>query len=142
MYQSCIANDIMFIRHYGTFKGAESLVALISTLESNAPNDQLKGVLFDFRDVTYATLANSDRAYGEIFASELERYGQDISLPLIVSVYDPENVALFDIVTDRNQRLSLPVNGSLNFRRIYSHPEALEILGLPAGYCIEYPPVE
>jgi hypothetical protein len=63
-------------------------------------------------------------------------------LPLIVSVYDPENVALFDIVTDRNQRLSLPVNDSLNFRRIYSHPEALEILGLPAGYCIEYPPVE
>jgi hypothetical protein len=140
MYQSYIDDDIMFIRHYGKFEGAESLAATLSTLESNAPNGQLKGVLFDFRDVTYATLDNSDRAYGEFLASELKHYGQDISLVRIVSVYDPENTALFDMVTDRNQRLSLQRTDLQNFRRIYSHPEALEILGLPADYCIEYPP--
>ena len=102
MYQSYIADDIMFIRHYDKFEGAESFSAVLSTLASNAPNGQLKGVLFDFRDVTYATLDNSDRAYGEIFVRKLKHYGQDMSLIRIVSVYDSENAALFDMVTDRN----------------------------------------
>ena len=139
MYQSYIGDDIMFIRHYEKFEGAESFSAVLSTLASNAPNGQLKGVLFDFRDVTYATLNNSDRAYGEIFVRKLEHYGQDISLIRIVSVYDPENAALFDMVTDRNQRLSIKMIDLQNFQRVFSHPAALEILGLPADYCIEYP---
>ena len=56
-----------------------------------------------------------------------------------VSVYDPENAALFDMVTDRNQRLSIKMIDLQNFQRVFSHPAALEILGLPSDYCIEYP---
>jgi hypothetical protein len=43
------------------------------------------------------------------------------------------------MVTDRNQRLSIKMIDLQNFQRVFSHPAALEILGLPADYCIEYP---
>ena len=52
MYQSYISDDnILFVRHYGTFVGAETLTAILHALESHVPNARLKGLYVDFRDV-------------------------------------------------------------------------------------------
>ncbi|MFT7472505.1 MAG: hypothetical protein ACI8XU_002403 [Kiritimatiellia bacterium] len=140
MYESYISDEeIIFVRHYGTFRGAESLAAILSTFESNPPKSQIKGAFFDLRDVTSADLSDTDRAYGSFFTDKLSSYGQSMNLDNIVSIYDPENVELFATMSERNKRLSGRFMDIDNMQRVYSLPEALKILGLPADYCIKYP---
>ena len=63
MYQSYISDDnILFVRHYGTFVGAETLTAILHALESHVPNARLKGLYVDFRDVNDCLLYTSDAA--------------------------------------------------------------------------------
>jgi hypothetical protein len=140
MYESYVSDeDMLFIRHYGAFKGAETLAAILSTFASNPPKSQIKAALFDFRDATSADLSDTDRAYGSFFTDQLFSYGQSMNLDNIVSVYDPENVELLATMSERNKRLSARFMNIDTMQRVYSLPEALKILGLPADYCIKYP---
>jgi hypothetical protein len=139
MYQAYISNDsIMFIRHYGTYEGAESATAILSTLELNPIATQVKGVFFDVREVTDVSLEDTDRAQKAFLLRKLASYGQKVSLASLVAVVNPENVVANKTLAERNRRVKGAIFDFETIKGVYSVPEALKILGLPADYCIEY----
>jgi hypothetical protein len=141
MVQSYISDDLIaFIRLYGILEGAAGFMALLSTLESNPPVVQLKGVCFDARAATHVTLHDSDRANGSFLASILARYGQDINSLCLVAIFNPENVSVNKVILERIERLATPILGPKAIQVVYSVPDALKALCLPVDYCIEYPP--
>jgi hypothetical protein len=141
MYQSYISDEgILFIRHYGTYEGAEGFIAILNTLESNPTAAQLKGVCLDQSAVTAVTLHDSDSAYGHFLLSEIMSYDQEINPVCIVRIINPENVAVNEGIAERNKRLTSHLIDLENIYLVSSVPEALKMLGLPVDYGIEYPP--
>ena len=140
MYQSFISDDnIMFIRHYGAMQGAETFTATLNTLKFHSVDEQLKAVCVDFRDVTNATLEDSDGAFRDIVLSKLDSYHQNVNSFSTVTLYDPKNVRINEIIFDRGKRQSSENFDFTAVFRAFSLPEALTQLGLPLDYCIEYP---
>ncbi len=139
MYQSYISDDgVMFIRHYGAYEGAETFTAALSTLESAPGVGQLKGICVDVRELTHATLDDSDRARGLFLLRKLESYNQDISLISKVAIINPEAVDVNNTLVERNQRVKAAIFGFVMFEMVFSEPDALGILGLPVDYRIEF----
>lgn len=139
MYQSYISDDgVMFIRHYGAYEGAETFTAALSTLESAPGVGQLKGICVDVRELTHATLDDSDRARGLFLLRKLESYNQDISLISKVAITNPEAVDVNNTFVERNQRVKAAIFGFVMFEMVFSEPDALGILGLPVDYRIEF----
>lgn len=139
MYQSYISDDgVMFIRHYGAYEGAETFTAALSTLESAPGVGQLKGICVDVRELTHATLDDSDRARGLFLLCKLESYNQDISLISKVAIINPEAVDVNNTLVERNQRVKAAIFGFVMFEMVFSEPDALGILGLPVDYRIEF----
>jgi len=60
----------------------------------------------DVSAVTTVTLHETDRAYGAHFLSNLVSYGQDINSACVVRVINPDNVAVNEMIAERNQRLT------------------------------------
>ena len=140
MYQSYISGEgIVFARHYGHFEGAEGFKAFLSALEANPPVTQLQAVCVDLRDVTAATLEDSDRANVTFFKRQFARYGQQLDSMLLVRVKNAKSVAINKIFLERDARTAGPFLDLGAAVTVYSAPEALEVLGLPADYRIEYP---
>jgi hypothetical protein len=140
MYQSYISDEsILFVRHYGSYEGAEGFTAILSTLESYPNAAQLKGVCLDASAVTAVTLHDTDRAYGTHFLSKLVSYGQDINSACIVRVINPDNVAVNEMIVERNQRLTSHLINLETIYLVYNLSAALTELGLPVDYCIDYP---
>jgi hypothetical protein len=141
MYQAYISDeDIIFVRHYGTYKGAEGFSAVISILESSTDTPRIKGVCLDIQAVTDVTLHDTDRANGTFLVSKLAGFDQDISSIAIVELYDPENVAINEVFVERDRLLTNLILDLKNVQKVSSLPEALKALGLPVDYCIEHPP--
>jgi len=139
LYQSYISDDgVMFIRHYGAYEGAETFTAALSTLESAPGVGQLKGICVDVRELTHATLDDSDRARGLFLLRKLESYNQDISLISKVAIINPEAVDVNNTLVERNQRVKAAIFGFVMFEMVFSEPDALGILGLPVDYRIEF----
>jgi len=139
LYQSYISDDgVMFIRHYGAYEGAETFTAALSTLESAPGVGQLKGICVDVRELTHATLDDSDRARGLFLLRKLESYNQDISLISKVAITNPEAVDVNNTLVERNQRVKAAIFGFAMFKTVFSEPDALGILGLPVDYRIEF----
>ena len=139
MYQSYISDDgVMFIRHYGAYEGAETFTAALSTFESAPGVGQLKGICVDVRELTHATLDDSDRARGLFLLRKLESYNQDISLISKVAITNPEAVDVNNTLVERNQRVKAAIFGFAMFKTVFSEPDALGILGLPVDYRIEF----
>ena len=140
MYAAYISDeDILFTRHYGKYEGAEGFVAILSVLAENPNAARLKAVCIDLSAVTSVTLENTDRAYASFFLQKLESYNQGVSGTLIVRVHDPVNVVLNEPIAGRDQRLNRHIFDLETIAKVYSMPEALKILGLPADYRVEYP---
>ena len=140
MYQSYIsAEGILFARHYGYYEGAEDLKAFLSALEANPPVTQLQAVCVDLRDVTAATLEDSDRANVTFFMRQFARYGQQLDSMLLVRVKNAKSVAINKILLERDARTAGPFVDLGAIETVFSASEALEVLGLPADYRIEYP---
>jgi hypothetical protein len=140
IYQAYInEDDIMFIRHYGKFEGAESFNALLATLASNPGAAQLKAVCFDYRAVTEATLEDSDRANDYYLLKKLASYGQNVYNFKLIRVIDAENVVVNDILRERNRRVAKASANFESFDEVLSMSDGLKALALPADYCIEYP---
>ena len=140
IYQAYInEDDIMFIRHYGKFEGAESFNALLATLASNPGAAQLKAVCFDYRAVTEATLEDSDRANDYYLLKKLTSYGQNVYNFNLVRVIDAANVVVNDILRERNRRVANASANLESFDEVFSMSDGLKALALPADYCIEYP---
>jgi hypothetical protein len=130
----------MFIRHYRAYEGAERIKAFLFTLESNRTATQLKGVCFDFRAVADVTLRDSDRSYTAFLQGKLANYSHDTDSIVLVQIFDPENLAINEIIVERGQRQTTANIKIGSLARVYNVPDALKALGLPADYCIEYPP--
>jgi hypothetical protein len=140
MYQSYISDEsILFVRHYGTYEGAEGFTAVLSTLKSYPNVTQLKAVCSDFSAVTAVTLHDTDRAYGTYLIGELTSYGQDVNSVFFVRVINPDNVAVNEMIAERNRRLTSHLIDLEAICQVYNLPDALKELGLPVDYCIEYP---
>ena len=140
IYQAHInEDDIMFIRHYGKFEGAESFNALLATLASNPGAAQLKAVCFDCRAVTEATLEDSDRANDYYLLKKLASYGQNVYNFKLIRVIDAENVVVNNILRERNRRVAKASANFESFDEVLSMSDGLKALALPADYCIEYP---
>ena len=141
MYAAYISDeDILFTRHYGKYEGAEACAAVLSTLAANPNAARLKAVCLNLSAVTSVTLESTDRAYASFFLQKLESYNQGVSGTLIVRVHDPVNVVLNEPIAGRDQRLNRHIFDLETIAKVYSMPEALKILGLPADYQVEYPP--
>jgi hypothetical protein len=141
MYQAYISDEgTIFVRHYGTYEGAEGFSAVISIVESSTDTPRIKGVCLDIQAVTDVSLHDTDRANATFLARKLAGLDQQISSICIVQVYDPENVAINKIFVKRDRLLVNPILDSKTIQRVPSMPEALKALGLPVDYCIEYPP--
>lgn len=128
----------MFIRHYGAYEGAEIATAVLNTLESAPGVGQLKGICVDVRESTHATLDDSDRAIGLLFLRKLESYSQDFSLISKVAIINPEAVDVNNTLVERNRRVKAAIFGFAMFKKVFSEPDALGILGLPVDYRIEF----
>ena len=140
MYAAYISDeDILFTRHYGKYEGAEACAAVLSTLAENPNAARLKAVCLNLSAVTSVTLESTDRAYASFFLQKLASYNQGISGMLFVRVFDPVNVAINELIDERDQRLNRHLFNLENVANVHSVPEALEVLGLPADYRIEYP---
>ena len=140
MYQSYISDeDILFVRHYGCYDGAEACAAVLSTLAANPNAARLKAVCFDLIDVTSVTLEDTDRAYASFFLQKLASYNQGVSGMLFVRVFDPVNVVINELIDERDQRLNRHLFNLENVANVHSVPDALKALGLPADYRSEYP---
>ena len=140
MYQSYISDeDILFVRHYGCYDGAEACAAVLSTLAANPNAARLKAVCFDLIDVTSVTLEDTDRAYASFFLQKLASYNQGVSGMLFVRVLDPVNVVINELIDERDQRLNRHLFNLENVANVHSVPDALKALGLPTDYRIEYP---
>ena len=141
MHQGYISDErIFFSRHYGDFDGGEGFKAFLSALEANPSAAQIKAVCFDLRDVTSVTLDETDRANGAFFKRKFAELGQQAESISVLRLYDPENVAINEILYERESRIRSPYDHlKLKFNRVYSVPDALKALGLPTDYRLEYP---
>ena len=98
MYQSYISDDnILFVRHYGTFVAAETLTAILHALGSHVPNARLKGLYVDLRDVNDVSLEDTDGAFGDYFRRRLASYGQDFRSMSTAKSHNPEDLTLEEI---------------------------------------------
>jgi hypothetical protein len=141
MYQIYVSDeDVCFSRHCGNFTGAEGFKAILSFLEANPSVAQIKAVCFDLREVTSVTLGGTDRSNASFFKRKYMEFGQQIESTSVVRLYNPENVAINEILYERESRIRSPFEYlKLKIDRVYSVPDALKALGLPADYFIEYP---
>ena len=141
MHQGYISDErIFFSRHYGDFDGGEGFKAFLSALEANPSAAQIKAVCFDLRDVTSVTLDETDRANGAFFKRKFAELGQQAESISVLRLYDPENVAINEILYERESRIRSPYLVNLEtLVTVYSVPEGLKALGLPIDYCIEFP---
>ncbi len=140
MYQSYISDDnILFVRHYGTFVGAETLTAILHALESHVPNARLKGLYVDFRDVNDVSLDDTDGAFGDYFRRRLASYGQDFRSMCIVRVIEAESMEVNEAFSERTRRLQRGFPNVKNIQNVNSVADAKKALGLSVDYSIEYP---
>ena len=74
------------------------------------------------------------------FKRKFAELGQQAESISVLRLYDPENVAINEILYERESRVRSPYDHlKLKFNRVYSVPDALKALGLPTDYRIEYP---
>ena len=140
MYAAYISDeDILFTRHYGKYEGAEACAAVLSTLATNPNAARFKALCIDLSAVTSVTLEDTDRAYASFFRQKLASYNQGLSGTLFVRVFDPVNVALNELIDERDRRLNRHLFNLETVAKVHSVPDALKVLGLPADYRFEYP---
>lgn len=140
MYQSYISDDnILFVRHYGTFVGAETLTAILHALGSHVPNARLKGLYVDLRDVNDVSLEDTDGAFGDYFRRRLASYGQDFRSMCIVRVIEAESMEVNEAFSERTRRLQRGFPNVKNLQNVNSVADAKKALGLSVDYSIEYP---
>jgi|TARA_B110000908_G_scaffold96744_1_gene114315 hypothetical protein len=140
MYQGYFSDeDILFVRHYGDYEGAEGLEAIASALEANPPTVQINAVCIDFRAVTAVSLDDTDRANVNFYKRRFESYGQRLGSFLLVRVYEEENVAINKVLRERDERTAGSFLDLDAIVEVYNVPDALKALGLPADYRVKYP---
>ena len=115
---------------------------MLSALESTPNIPKINGVLLDTRAVIDMSLEDTDRANASFLMKKLQSYGQMTTSVTPVLIYDPENVRVTKILSERDQRVSDPIADLLTIQRVSNPADAPKILGLPADYRIEHPPEE
>lgn len=132
---------VLFIRHFGYFVGADATetVMRIARTSSMQIRQSIKGILFDFRDVEHATLANSDRAYSEQSIARMNRAFPQF-WEIRVARLLGQNTSVRQVFEERERRMraNAGIEGE-HHRSFDKEAEAFEHLGIPADYRIPYP---
>ena len=140
------AHGALFVRHFGQLSGAESQFAVVRAFEMMSIEHRrgCSRVLLDVREVTHATVEETDRAMSSrteralatlIGAGEkdLRRVLQKL---IFTCVMDPDNPCTA-ILLERIKRGSASIWGGLTV--VSNLAEGLACLGLPTDLPVEYP---
>jgi hypothetical protein len=141
------AYDCLFVQHFGAFEGAEIQKAVLGAFEQMPLNERsaCELILLDLRDVTSATMNDTDRAklnysqraFAEILGVNTPDARHRFQSVRVARVMDPDNPCTPILM----KRLNAHRNVFKNHITVNELAEAFTFLGLPTDYEVQHPDV-
>ena len=123
---------LILVKHYGAFIGAESVKVGTEILQQVVLSEDMR-IFQDMRELTEASMVDSDRAYFAIEAGKLS----GVSRLKIVRLIDPNNPV--STIIEQRRHIAKDVDKSAkNLFVVYSEAEARQFLQLPDSYIFHF----
>ena len=137
--------NLLVVRHYGEYIGAENQTAILDAYASLSPEHRasIRQILTDKSQVTHADLADTDRARIQFFYKSMQELmptqGAVPAKPSDVTnvIVSPENEVVRSIMEERTRRSSTSTFDAARSKVVNDFEDACNVLGLPEDFSIE-----
>jgi len=125
--------DLLVIRHFNDFIGAESTKSLIKVTQFLPQKHikRLKHIIIDFRQVSSATLYDTDRALHSLLHAQLAHLPSNLKLVRLYDKANPATEILAERVTRTLEQITKDILSPIEHFSVYSERDVLALLDIP-----------